>query len=588
MKLRLCASRLLTMESSLSIQRAQLLHHFIAHDGTFSTITQDQDSDALSSMMEQYGCDEGDYRMELETFWELMQNAANILNGGESAPDRIETADIHSNGFVESTPETDAQNTQCFCYTQEESDELNASTLPSYTEYNECPAGNSVDNRSVAGSHSTGSLNAGVLEPAQPLMHRKSEEMTKTDTNTTSQYMQNAAIILNGNEPAPDHIGTKDVHHNHFLPSTPGTDAQTTQCCSYTQEESEELNTSTLRPYTECTECSVTNSVHSVPDVTGVMTTNDTNATSQYTTTVSPMSAIPSKKKTVKVRVLLGGSVTAQSKESTQVKSLNTQCVSKVEEFPALVSVPPRPAFSGILHHKRGLTTSVKNNMVNTGYKYGGRGFAIWKQHCGRAIYTCTELHCTKTFGGDVDKLKRFFVERGGFKKDQIRMVRVFGSNSVDVGTKSKDENGVKKYARIYVRGSIENIKGGIKKLNAEDGKQSVVSIYKLRRNDRSRKLVVRNFDILSKDDHRKFTKMFLKFGQLDTDVVMGRNRNGVNYALVTYRSIDGARSCERNQNDQKFRKYRYGNRLVFNGRNLMIGYVNKEKESNSKKGRRQ
>merc|ERR1712156_253439 len=196
------------------------------------------------------------------------------------------------------------------------------------------------------------------------------------------------------------------------------------------------------------------------------MTTNDTNATSQYMAAVTPMSAIPPRKQ-VKVRVLLGGSVTAQAEESTQVKSLNTQSVSRVEEFPALVSVPPRPAFSGILHHKRGLTTSVKNSMVNTGYKYGGRGFSIWKQHCGRAIYTCTELHCTKTFGGDVDKLKRFFVERGGFKKDQIRLVRVFGSDSVDVG---------KMYARIYVIGSMENIKSGIKNMNAEDGKQPVVS----------------------------------------------------------------------------------------------------------------
>merc|ERR1711972_607079 len=351
-----------------------------------------------------------------------------------------------------------------------------------------------------------------------------------------------------------------------------------------------------------CTGCSMSNTVDSIPDVdnhsvTGSqptmhrmsdeMTKMGTNTTPQYMTTVSPIRAIQSKKKTVKVRVLLGGSVTAQSEESTKIQSLNTQSVSKVEEFPALVSVPPRPAFSGILHHKRGLTTSVKNNMVNTGYQYGGRGFSIWKQHCGRAIYTCTELHCTKTFGGDVDKLKRFFVERGGFKKDQIRMVRVFGSNSVDVGTKTKDENGVKKYARIYVIGSMENIRSGIKNMNPEDGKQSV-SIYKLRRNDRSRKLVVRNFDILSKDDHRKFTKLFLKFGQLDTDVVMGRNRNGINYALVTYRSIEDARSCERNQNDHKFRKYRYGNRLVFNGRSLMIGYVNEGKEANSKKGRRQ
>merc|ERR1711902_458367 len=111
--------------------------------------------------------------------------------------------------------------------------------------------------------------------------------------------------------------------------------------------------------------------------------------------------------------------------------------------------------------------------------------------------------------------------------------------------------------------------------MNPEDGKQSV-SIYKLRRNDRSRKLMVRNFDILTKDDHRKFTKLFLKFGDLDCDLVMKKNKNGVNYALVTFRSERAARQCERNQNDSKFRR---GNALAFNGRELMIGYVNEKKE---------
>merc|ERR1712189_171045 len=142
------------------------------------------------------------------------------------------------------------------------------------------------------------------------------------------------------------------------------------------------------------------------------------------------------------------------------------------------------------------------------------------------------------TCGGDADRLKKYFVAKGGFKASQIRMVRIF----------KPQEN--KPYSRVFVRGTMESIESGIEKMNAEKEK-AVVSLYGLRWNDRSRKLMVRNFDILSKDDHRKFTKLFLKFGQLDTDVVMGRNRNGVNYALVTYRSIEDARSCERNQNDQ-------------------------------------
>merc|ERR1711972_1071905 len=97
------------------------------------------------------------------------------------------------------------------------------------------------------------------------------------------------------------------------------------------------------------------------------------------------------------------------------------------------------------------------------------------------------------------------------------------------------------------------------------------VSLYGLRWNDRSRKLMVRNFDILTQDDHRKFTKLFLRFGDLDCDLVTRKNKNGINYALVTYRSKRDARECERNQNDLKYRR---GNALVFNGRELMIGYV--------------
>merc|ERR1712157_197580 len=101
---------------------------------------------------------------------------------------------------------------------------------------------------------------------------------------------------------------------------------------------------------------------------------------------------------------------------------------------------------------------------------------------------------------------------------------------------------------------------------------KKIVSLAYMRWNKRTRKLIVKNFDILTQDDHRKFTKLFLRFGDLDCDLVMRKNKNGINYALVTYRSKRHARECERNQNDLKYRR---GNALVFNGRELMIGYVN-------------
>merc|ERR550532_174667 len=258
--------------------------------------------------------------------------------------------------------------------------------------------------------------------------------------------------------------------------------------------------------------------------------------------------------------VSVANSLTEANKPHSDDSSESTE-----EQFPALPRSKPVavPVPSGVLKYKRNLTAAVKNNMVHRGYKYGGKGFGIWKQNHGKPLYTTTELHCTKTCGGDADRLKKYFVAKGGFKASQIRMVRMFKSQ------------GNKRFSRVFVRGTMESIESGIEKMNAEKDKK-VVSLYGLRWNDRSRKLMVRNFDILTKDDHRKFTKLFLKFGDLDCDLVMKKNKNGVNYALVTFRSERAARQCERNQNDSKFRR---GKALAFNGRELMIGYVNEKKE---------
>merc|ERR1712062_256048 len=200
--------------------------------------------------------------------------------------------------------------------------------------------------------------------------------------------------------------------------------------------------------------------------------------------------------KTVTVRILPGGSVKAAPaahpvstmepvavtpvppvnslKDADKIQSVDSS-ESAEDPFPALPRSKPVvvPVSSGVLKYKRNLTAAVKNNMVHRGYKYGGKGVGIWKQNYGKPLYTTTELHCTKTCGGDADRLKKYFVAKGEFKASQIRMVRIF------------QPQGNKPYSRVFVRGTMESIESWIEKMNAEKEKK-VVSLYGLRWNDRS------------------------------------------------------------------------------------------------------
>jgi len=202
-------------------------------------------------------------------------------------------------------------------------------------------------------------------------------------------------------------------------------------------------------------------------------------------------------------------------------------------------------------------------------YKSNGKGFAVWKKHRGQTLYTATELYCTKTFGGDAGKLKRYLVNKGGFKKDQIKSVQTF---------QVEDRNTHKKvhHARIYVDGKMEDIKNGMAQLESSrgEGKSNVIWISRPKRNERGNKLMVKNFDILTEKDHRAFTRMFQRFGVLQSEIQMGRNNNGVNYALVTYRDMEDARKCERAQNDTRWTQQHGLSALEFNGRTLQIGYA--------------
>ena len=191
-------------------------------------------------------------------------------------------------------------------------------------------------------------------------------------------------------------------------------------------------------------------------------------------------------------------------------------------------------------------------------------------------MQTATELYCTKAFGGDDAKLRRFLAKKGGFDAEQIQSVRTFQVRDWATG-KMMD------HARIFVNGSMQSIRSGMERINK---KKAVIRVNRMKRNEQSNKLMVKNFDILTKDDHRRFTALFSRFGPLECAVEMGRNRDGVNWAVVTYREADDARSCEWTQNDER-RQHRLGvDPLRFNGRELMIGYA-AESERKHRRGRR-
>jgi len=447
-------------ESCLTLQRAQLMHYFntAVH---FTSPCSTMDHTTLDSMMEKYSCDESEYRMGLETFWDLTQKISDNLKAKNGATN-----------FVENEEVTDSGNSHKLSpYLHDDRDDSDGSTYASSRRYSESANCMLSDNVSISESHGLAdSLISGDIHPVEAMKHRSSEELGKVhDVNTVKVRVLPGGSVKSGTESKPEPVVKMEAVSDSL------------------KKENEPLN--------------------------------------------------------------------VDSSES------------KEEQFPALPRSKPVavPVPNGVLNYKRNRTAAVKNNLVNTGYKYRGRGFGIWKQNHGRAIHTTTELHCTKTCGKDVDRLKKYFVAKGGFEASQIRKVRFF------------EPRGNNAYSRVFVRGTMESIETAIEKMNAGKEKK-IVSLAYMRWNKRTRKLIVKNFDILTEDDHRKFTKLFLKFGDLDCDLVMRKNNDGVNYAFVTYKLQQDARDCERSQNDAYYRK---GDALVFNGRELMIGYVNEEKSRN-------
>eukprot|EP01084_Bolivina_argentea_P013611 25551_1 len=146
-----------------------------------------------------------------------------------------------------------------------------------------------------------------------------------------------------------------------------------------------------------------------------------------------------------------------------------------------------------------------------TEYKYGGTGFDVWKRNNQREMYSSTVLVCSRTFGDDKDvagkeKLKRFLIKRGGFKKNCIESMVIRDSQF-------NGRNGI-----ITVRDSIENIENGMDKINNFKDRKEDVLFYSNRRNYREWRaekcrLFVKNFDIC--DHFFVFSYVFVFFAGL-------------------------------------------------------------------------
>jgi len=189
-------------------------------------------------------------------------------------------------------------------------------------------------------------------------------------------------------------------------------------------------------------------------------------------------------------------------------------------------------------------------------------------------MYTSTELYCTKTFGGNTQKLRRYLVSKGGFQSEQIGSIYVFQVRDYNTGK-------MVYHARIFVDGKTKDIRKGIEQIESQrESNKQVIWISRMKRNERSNKLMVRNFDILTGNDQRKLAALFSRFGPLDSGIKIGRDRNGVNFAVVTFRDGEAGLDCERAQNDG------YNRKLKFNGRTLQIGYAAANETGNRRNNR--
>jgi len=176
---------------------------------------------------------------------------------------------------------------------------------------------------------------------------------------------------------------------------------------------------------------------------------------------------------------------------------------------------------------------------VRSGYKYQGKGFEVFTGYRNKSepIYSSTMLFCRETCNENKKELTNFLIENGKFKKDMIQEI-IFKTSYYN------------RYALIKVKAPLKIIKKKIKTLNKYDG-YNTINIFKrteyISENDMvnaNNVLYVNNFDILNGNCHKKFTNLFLKFGELVQDIRMGLDKNRDPYAIVHFRDLQDAQKC--------------------------------------------
>eukprot|EP00488_Nonionellina_sp_1-RS-2012_P001706 TRINITY_DN289_c0_g1_i1.p1 TRINITY_DN289_c0_g1~~TRINITY_DN289_c0_g1_i1.p1 ORF type:complete len:307 (+),score=86.85 TRINITY_DN289_c0_g1_i1:179-1099(+) len=194
---------------------------------------------------------------------------------------------------------------------------------------------------------------------------------------------------------------------------------------------------------------------------------------------------------------------------------------------------------------------------VRSGYKYSGKGFEVFtgRNRC-KAIFSATTLFCRETCSADADKLKNYLVKFGKFKHEMFEEI-VF-----------KQSANHRFYALVKVRASLKVIKQKMKKLNRAKGAPMMHIFERAKYVNKSlpaqctNVLFVNNFDILRKDSHRKFTNLFLKYGELVMDIKMGLDKNRNTFAIVHFRDFEDAQKCVESRKP-----------FVFDGKILNISY---------------
>jgi len=216
-------------------------------------------------------------------------------------------------------------------------------------------------------------------------------------------------------------------------------------------------------------------------------------------------------------------------------------------------------------------------------YVYGGTGFEVYE---GKEIFTSTMLRFSgianlrEDNASDIEKVKKALLGQMNWKADEIENIQIRNGRTWCIVyvrcaikvVKDRCKRQAKLAARLYQQ-NRENRQSG-----ADESKQrpiyriseyirrtpsSYLSANNLKQNDEKAKLYILNFDIINKNCHKAMTNLFLKFGDLAEDVVMGINSRQDPYAKVSYKLLEDAKRVWTYQNDNGEPKITFGKRML-------------------------